>query len=242
MVHGLPDGALSGKSTIVYALHDMAELAARLGSPVVWDRLGSVLYQTDFREGMGMFHSGYGGTDGGIALVTGYSRQGAYSVQLRAPDEADKAAHLQIALPFQDPSKVGFEFSFSVATGTSYIAIYAGWDDGVNEYRARVRYDHVNSKLQYSTAPLTWADWQLGVALREDIRPEHTMKLVMDMAKAEFVCLMVDADVYSMSGIEPYTVDSLFPPYWYFYIRHYGVVNLNPPIYIDSVIVTQNEV
>jgi len=241
MAHGAPDDSNVVKTGVVHRLDDMAELAARQGSPVVFDRRGDVVYQTDFREGLGMFHYGYYGTDGEIAFVTGHSRQGAYSVRMRAPDEDDERAYLQLAFPFQDPSKVGLEFSFSVAADTLWIRAHIAWLDGTKERRAEVRYDHVQSEVQYYDKTLGWTPKATGVELRECTRPEHTMKLVADMATNEYVRLMLDSYTYSLADLEPYETDNPLSPYWYFYIYHYGVADQNPLIYIDNVIVTQNE-
>jgi len=241
MAHGAPDDSNVVKTGVVHRLDDMAELAARQGSPVVFDRRGDTVYQTDFREGLGMFHANWYGTDGGIALVTGASRQGAYSIRLRAPDEEAKVAQLQLAFPFQDPSRVGIEFSFSVAADTLYVRTEIGWLDGTTAREARVRYDHVDSEVQYYDKTLGYTPVATGVELRECTRPEHTMKLVADMAANEYVRLLLDSYTYSLADIEPYEIAEPLSPYWFFYIYHHGVKDQNPLIYIDSVIVTQNE-
>lgn len=241
MAHGAPDDSNVVKTGIVHRIDDLAELAARLGSPNVWDRRGDLLYATDFREGIGMFHSGFTGTDGGIALVTGHSRQGAYSMRLRASDEAQQYAYLQLAFPFQDPSKVGLEFSFSVAAQTKHVGAWIAWRDGAKEYIARILYHHTDSKVWYYTEPTTWTALQTGIELHECTRPEHTLKLVVDMDAEEYVRLLLDAETYSMAGLVPDEAPNTNPPYWYFYIQHFGEEDQNPLVYIDNVIVTQNE-
>lgn len=241
MAHGAPDDSNVVKTGVVHRIDDLAELAARLGSPNVWDRRGDVLFQSDFREGMGAFHSFWYGTGASVALVTGHSRQGAYSIRLRAGSDGDRRSYIQLAFPFQDPSKVGLEFSFAVAAQTEYVEAYIGWYDGTYKREGRVCYHHVDSELDYRDTGDAWADWKSDIALNECIRPEHTMKLVVDMATAQYHRFLLDSYAYSMAGIDVYEVASSTPPYWYFYIYHRGVATHTPDSFIDCVIVTQNE-
>jgi len=239
--HGAPDDSNVVKTGVAHRIDDMAELAARRRSPDVWDRRGDVLFLTDFREGLGPFHSEFSGDGGGIALVTGHSRQGAYSIRLRPGQADDMFAYLHLAFPFQDPSPVGFEFSFSVAEWTAQVRVEIVWYDGANERTGLVIYDHENKELRYYREPATETVLDPHVDLNECFRPEHSLKLVVDMATNQYVRFMLDDRTY---GVFDYPVDEVpdpRAPYWYFVIWHFGVALHNPDCYIDNVIVTQNE-
>jgi len=241
MPHGTPDWGLVGPKDIVYGLDDLGEHAVRLGSPHLWDRRGDALYATCFREGLGMFHGALSGAGATVRLSTGHSRQGAYAVMLRSGVDALRYAMLHLAFPFQDPSAVGLELSFAVNPRTSEIRADVEWYDGANVHRGRVLYDHVLSQLRYWTPGGVWAVLQAGVVRHTCIRPEHTMKLVVDMDVQEYVRFLLDEQAYDMRGIAAETVLDLRAPYWYFAIWHFGLVGFNVDTYIDNVIVTQNE-
>ena len=241
MAHGTPDWGLVGPKSITYGLDDLGEAVVRLGSPQLWDRRGDVLALTDFREGLGHFYTDVSGVGAEVLLCTGHSRSGAYSVCLRAGSGVGRYALIHAALPFQDPSCVGMEFSFSVANWTESVRAYVEWYDGTNRHYAWALYDHVLSQLAYQVHGVGWVVAQAGVALHQCTRPEHTFKLVVDMSLGEYLRFLVDELAPNVRGAVVPWLASAVEPYWYFAIWHTGAAGWNPDVYIDNVIITQNE-
>ena len=239
--HGMPDWGLVGPKDIVYGLDDLGEQAVRLGSPHLWDRRGDALYLTDFRDGLGACQIWGNGTGHEEALNTGAARQSAYDVRLRAGSDGQQRAWIQLAMPFQNPSCVGLEFSFSVAPKTWSVDAHIGWYNGTDLYEAIGGYDHTISKAEWLVHPGVWLNPPDALVRHECIRAEHTMKLVVDMTTNQYVRLMIDEKSYDLRSLNPVRTASVFPPYWYFFIYAYGVATFNPDIFIDNVIVTQNE-
>ena len=239
--HGLPDWGLTGPKHVTYGLDDLGEHAVRMGSPHLWDRRGDVIYASDFRDGLAMFHTGAWGLGAQVDLVTGFSRQGAYSVRLRAGSNGQQRAYLQLACPFQDPSNVGLEFSFSVEPNTEKVRAQIEWWDGATSYMAWCRYMHVVKDIDCWVHPGVGHIIDPNVSRHECVRPEHTMKLVVDMAANEYVRFMIDDLSYNLGGLEARRAGAIFPPYWVFTVQQEGVALTNPDIYVDNVIVTQNE-
>lgn len=237
----MPDWGLVGPKHVTYGLDDLGEQAVRLRSPHLWDRRGDVLYITDFREGLGMFHEAAYGEGADVVLVTGFSRQGAYSVRLRAGEDDTQEANLQLAFPVQDPSAAGLEFSFSVAQWTALVTAEIRWYDRTNEYIAIVIYDHEHTQLRYHRDLVTEEVLDDDVALNECTRPEHTLKLVVDMVTGLYARFMLDDQTYSVFDYPVYGQPDNRSPYLTFWITHYGVALHTPDCYIDNVIVTQNE-
>lgn len=241
MPHGMPDWGLVGPKNITYGLDDLGEAVVRLGSPHLWDRRGDALYLTDFSDGLGMFQTGGSGALFAVDLVTSHARQGAYSVRLRAGSTVNMNAYLAMALPFQMPSGVGLEFSFSIDQWTQYVLNYIHWWDGTKWYWAGVLYDFVAKTLSYGNFITGFLPLAAGIDLHECTYPEHTMKMVVRMDMGKYERFMLDALSYDMETI---TIDqgaAVVAPYWYFSIYHYAVPGHNPDCYIDNVIVTQNE-
>jgi len=241
MAHGTPDWGLVGPKDIVYGLDDLGEQAARLGSPHLWDRRGDVLYLTTFREGLGMFWPFTSGVGADVRLSTGHSRQGAYSVCLRTGSTLQQYAAIQLALPFQDPSAVGLEFSWGAGGGNTLLRGDISWYDGVNEHYARVRYDYWTNDVSYWTAAGGWAVLEAGVWRHLCARPEHTMKLVVDMSLHQYLRFLLDERAYDLAGIPAQVVALPTAPYWSFMIWHIGFAELNIDAWVDNVIITQNE-
>jgi len=241
MPHGTPDWGSMGPKHVVYGLDDLGEHAVRVGCPSLWDRRGDVVCLTDFREGLGVFDYGFFGTNSDVRLCTGHSRHGAYSVKLRSGDQPNSVAYLGIRLPFQDPSAIGLEFSFSLAPETQTVEAFVDWYDGTRNYQAGASYSYLSSSLGYWTSAGSWGVLLSDVVRGVSSRPEHTLKLVVDMTLGTYVRCLLDELAIDMRGTAVHEGPLVGAPYWYFQIAHYGQLGLIPDCYVDSVVVTQNE-
>ena len=241
MPHGMPDWGLMGPKTVTYGLDDMGELAVRLGSPHLWDRRGDALHMTDFREGLGIFRWGVSGAGAEVALCTGHSRSGAYSVRLRAGSNLDRLAYLRARFSVQEPSCVGQEFTFALGDTTTELHGEIDWFDGVFAHYGRVRYSVALGQLHYYTTGAAWVLLQGGVFINFADRPEHTLKVVVDMDLNEYVRVRLDHQAWDVRGVPVNEEVAPIPEAWQFTIRHYGLGGWNPDSYIDDVIITQNE-
>jgi len=253
MAHGTPDWGLVGPKYTTFGLDDLGESVVRLGSPVLWDRRGDVLHQTDFRDGLGSFDWLAVGAGAAITLHAGNARTGAYCAKLTPASDGLREVYLLKALPRPVLAKIGLEFSFSCAPSTDmwewHIEIQAG---GVY-YTAQVRYDHQNNVLQTYEEPVAWTTFADPVDVHEYDWAFHTGKLVVDMGNVDAAgnplpvyerfhfneqsySLRVPPPAREVDRVPVVAVDS-------FLIRvlHRAVALWNPEGYVDNVIVTQNE-
>lgn len=241
MPHGTPDWGLVGTKDITYGLDDLGEHAVRVGSPHLWDRRGDVVYATSFREGLGMFRYAVSGAGGAVNLVTGHSRQGAYSIRLRTGSTVLRAASISLTLPFQDPSAVGLEFSFGAEESGSMLSAECQWLDGVNRYVARVIYDFGLQQVRYFTAGSVWVVLAAGISRYNSDWPGHTMKMVFDMRSNDYVRFMLDELAWDMRGIPVQQTAIPWAPWWLFIIEHSYSLAFNYDAYVDNAIITQEE-
>jgi len=241
MPHGLPDWGLVGPRQTTYGLDDVGEAAVRLGSPVLWDRRGDVLYATDFSEGIGSFQTQVSGASARVALHTEHSRHGAYSVGLHAGSDGGRYALLHLALPFQFLSAVGLEASFSLHNETEYLGIRFHWFDGAYKYSAGLRIEPQVPRLVFMHSGGGWGVLEDPFPRHLCWRPEHTAKVVADMAAQRYVRILVDERTYDMRAYDVVQAVDVRAPYWYFVIIHGGLATCTPYVYVDNVIVTQNE-
>jgi len=253
MPHGTPDWGLVGPKYTTYGLDDLGEHAVRLGSPVLWDRRGDVLVETDFREGLGSFYANGGGLLWAVALHAGNARTGAYCVKLTAGSDGALNAYLQKRLPRPVLAKVGLEFSFSCAAWTSAWEWQILWQAGSVLYTAYVRYDHVNGLLQTYEEPATWTTFATVDVLYTDDHVQHTGKLVVDMGAVDAVGnplpvydrFHFNEQGYNLRLPPPAREVDRFPggvpDEFLVTVVHSAVALHNPDGYVDNVIVTQNE-
>ncbi len=241
MAHGTPDWGLVGPKNITYGLDDLGEHAVRVGSPDIWDRRGDVVYITDFAEGLGLVQVLGTGIDTACNLETGHARHGAYAVGLAAGMGPPAYARLYLGMAFEDLSAVGLEFSFSLDASTGSLTCCVAWYSGGVYYEAKVEYDRQNSRLYYIDAAGVAQLLDASLVRHNCIYPEHTMKLVADMALLDYVRVMFDERAYDLRG-EPVRAQPIGgSDRWYFEITHVGVPAANPTVYVDSLIITQNE-
>lgn len=241
MPHGLPDWGLVGPRRTTYGLNDVGEMAVRLGSPHLWDRRGDVIYLNAFKEGLGGLETYAFGGSCGVVLSTGHTRQGAFSVKLTCDGVAICTAGVDILLPLPVYSGIGLEhtFSWQEAGDVHYQQLH--WQSAGEMYHARVRYRPLPGVLDCWVDPGAWVNFATDVWPNSGDQPEHTIKMVVDLVTHRYVRTMLNDTTYDMM---PHIArlagggGATFLHAWVLVDRALGSV---APVYIDSVIVTQNE-
>lgn len=241
MPHGTPDWGLVGPKSTTYGLDDLGELAVRLGSPHLYDRRGDTLLLTDFHNGIGAWENTSVDGNHSVHLYTGHSRQGSYSVQLYpgAGPNFDCALIFEVAPPVS--SALGMEISFSLDGMTRYIDLEIKYYNGVRYYHAILRYDNATNRVMYWNDTGNWTVLAMGVVLDGSEQPIHVMKLVVDMATQEYIRCIIDNTTYLMTGLRMHNVGPIPSILVMFYINLTTMGAAIGEIYVDNIIITQNE-
>ncbi len=241
MPHGTPDWGLVGPKATVFGLDDLGELAVRLASPNTWDRRGDEIYSADFRNGLELFVPGTSGLGAAVNLFAGHTRHGAFSVALTAGSNLSRYARIVALLPFPVLSRVGAEWSFSVAALTENTHIEIHWETLTDEWRAVVRIRRLTNDVQYQDRLGAWQTLPGNVSCNTSNYPENTAKLVVDLNLQEYVRFVVNDTIFPMIALQARRVGAGTVPAYGVWIYHYGLATFNPVQYVDSVIITQNE-
>lgn len=240
MAHGTPDWWGSAPRDTTYALQDMAELAARLGSIVTWDRRGDVIFTHSFETGISPMVVGVFGTGCDYWLTSEGVTHGGLSLWLKAGSDAQRLAQASVFLPPPVLGKCGVEVWFGVHARNQYIMLNFAYYTGAAKLLTAVRYDHVNSTVEYWDSAGAWQQLAAGVSLYEFSYPVHVFKLVVDFLNADYVRVILDQHTYPMTASIQSVVDTTKPrisPYF----SSYSTEGYNAEVPLDSVIVTQNE-
>lgn len=241
MPHGLPDWGLAGPKNTVYGLDDMAELAARLGSPVVWDRRGDVLFVTQFDEGMGAVAILTGGLGSGAQLVTGLSRAGAYAVQLTAGSNGTRSCGVGKWLSLPVSSRYGLEFSFSSWLQSEAWQAQMVTVDGALQCSGVAKIYCQTGRLVYLDAALAEIEIATIGMLSVLGRCPHVLKLVIDQTTHEYVRVILDDVTHDLTGIPLWTGPLVAPADLQTFCTHIGQVATNAVAAMDCLVVTENE-
>jgi hypothetical protein len=241
MAHGTPDYGVTSGAFTVYQVKDLGELAARLGSPITFDRRGDVLWWDDFECGLAKWSDTGAGTGKAVALSTARARNGRTSCLLTAGSDGGRTGQISHSRPFTALSAIGLEASFSLPGAVERINVTLQIELGTARYDASVRWNGVSNTIEYVDAGGAAVTLESGVILRQDPTLFHTFKVVADMAAGQYVRAIVDEKVYALPGIAAFAGVPSGELSVVAHCRVIGRAGVNDTVYVDDVIVTQNE-
>jgi hypothetical protein len=241
MAHGHPDWGASSVMSTVYSLQDLAELAARLGSIVTFDRRGNVVWMDDFEHGLAKWYPTNVGTGASTALSVASARSGAYSAKLTGGSDSDRYARIIHRMGLAVPSSIGLEASFSLDWLAPDFQMRLLIYDGATLKTYGIQWDYSASALGYESADGVFTTFASGVMLLVDPRCYHTAKLVADMVAGKFGRLILDTETYDLTAYSPLSAASPVNPCLSLDLRMISAVGGNRYGHVDDVIVTQNE-
>lgn len=242
MSHGGPDWGTPGPLKTVYTLEDMAELAARLGSIVTFDRRGNVLFLENFDGSLAKCYHGSDGVGGSVSISNEKARHGNFSCKLVTGNVTDDEAWVGALLAYPALSRMGMEAAWALPTNCNVKAIFLFFDitDETEIWHASVKYVTANNTWYY------WYedDW---VALTPTIEYyqggtqfNHT-KIVADFLNKKYIRLIANDLVYDLSGKALSTGAIVYPPIMEAEVCISTKSDAIATAYADSIIVTQNE-
>lgn len=241
MPRDLPDwDALTAQAT-VYEVTDLGELAARLGSIDTFDRRGDVIWLETFETGLHHWLSFTSGTGAHIGLTTTRTHSGAFAARLTAGEDGGRYAQVQHAATIPAISPLGVEFAFHLVGSLYDIEVQLVLLDGTNQLVWAVHFDRVNSRLTYEDSGGSEVAFATGVVLSTGSTIFHVAKLVVAPATEGYVRFILDNTEYSLSGIAGAVSPSGAAGLLIVTITLTGRPGLNDEVYLDDVILTQNE-
>jgi len=202
MAHGSPDWAAQAPKSTLFGLYDMAELAARLGSPVTFDRRGDVVFCDDFTNGLGRWvetGSGYGNDAYPVVYPT---RTLGMAIMLRTGSGINDIGGILREIPYPVLGKIGFETSFVVYAGVAEFRLWIALYTGTAVYDYFVSYHHANGSL-YIREPAS--DVVIGTpgVVYEDYAHFQTVKLVVDISANRYERVIFNDHTYLLTAHAP---------------------------------------
>lgn len=240
MPHGQRDWSNIGAEKTVHGLMDVGELAARLGSPVTFNREGYVLLMDTFEYG----HSRWSlnGIDPYEAEISAeWSRYGAYSLKFSVAADAGKYALMDSTFPYPVAGKYGVEFSTRVDTHISLIHVDLRFYDGVVRQKYLFYLHPINEQLYIWDRDEAYTVIVDPLPISAEGQLWHTIKVVVDMESQYFQRIIVDNAEYDLSDYRPTLFSTTVAPYASIRLQFYGHGSGAGTAYVDDVILTQNE-
>ena len=120
---------------------DQAELAARLGSIVTYDRRGQVNWMDQGQGGLSPWNVAGGGTGNGVAVIATNTYRGGYALQMTAGSTAGRNSELVHRFNPQELNRWGLEVAVYWPTEFSFFTLSLDYFTGAQRYSAQLYID-----------------------------------------------------------------------------------------------------
>lgn len=218
-----------------------AELAARMGSPVRFERSGQVFLLETFEDGIDKWDVvGAGdGAEGGLDPTT--SRTGGYSARITGKSTTPWYTYLryrQAALPV---GKVGFSFAFSCGTVIDRVVARVIYYTPTYDLRAQWQWTYATGKVEVYDRATGWKD--MGTVKYAGVGKNifNQVKIVGDLDAQMHMRLKVNAELFDTSEWQLHKVEDTYYPGVELNIFVYSRDEENDVIYVDDVVLTYAE-
>lgn len=218
-----------------------AELAARLGSIHSFDRRGNILLLDDFEAGILRWDNDGAGDNHTETVNAGAAKSGTQSCKLTAGEGAGGQSWIYKYLGVPVSGKIGAEFSFTIDDDTTTITVDFRWLDGAKYYKAYIKYEKAQDRFRYLDKDNAWQDLFTNFKLVASSKTFHTMKIVIDTGLLEQVRFMLDNQTKDTSGVALRPDTDTTAASIYLGINHTSAHADVKSIYVDNIIITQNE-
>ena len=241
MPRGAPDYSNVRAYGPLHRLDDLAELAGRLGSPVTYDRRGSVLFLATFANGSGQFGLTSVGSGASLGVTPETFLSGPFSLRMLTSNVTDEIStvHTRIAIP-EKTSKLGLE------AGVSFTDVEVGFDIQISHYTGAKLYQYTliyrsDQDRLYIVSPTGSGILDDNLVLYPGSHAWHKMKIVVDFENNTYLRALMDEDAYDVSDFDAYVYTNTEPKR--IDVRLHGATrdNTTREIHWDNVIITQNE-
>lgn len=241
MAHGAEDYSNVRKKEYSYRIDDLAELAARVGSPVVYDRRGEVVFMETFAYGFDPWATGYDGTYAAVLLDPLRFVSNGFSVLLRAGTDLDGFATLQRYFPSLSVEKLGLEFRAYINPNVKSLSAEIEVYDGTYLHDAAIYYYPVSGIVRIK-GPKGYTEIAMeDKFLALDVQMFSFVKIVFDLIDKNYLRIIFNGEQKGISSVKYYNPSSDKKPH--VKILFYCISNGegNAETYLDNIILTRNE-
>ena len=241
MVHTLPDYTTKYKMVKVFSGVDVYEAAARLGSIDRFDRRGHVVWMDNFEAPNLRWNTSLQGSGGSISLDTSNPYTGTQSVKISTCKGTSVYSSIFKRLQTLPFKRIGFEISFTINSNIDAFVSYANIYDSTKYYYPFVEYKLSENALKIWKKPHTFKTIDSNLQLKALDDLYHTMKYVIDLEEGKYVRILLDDNEYDVSDVELDTYSSTEREHIVLFISYLTSSDTSYDVWVDNVIITQNE-
>jgi len=241
MAHGHEDWGAFAQVSTIYTVQDMGELAARMGSLALFDRRGNLCLSDDFESTTLKWGSDTLGANSARARSTTSAFMGDASMALTAGPDIDDYAKIYNSVGWIKAGKLGLEFVYNLPDNNVMLELHLRIHTGSTQLNAKVRYDSYNYLLQYFDQSSTWQTFATAVHVEPETYRYYAIKFVADMVNKVYTRCIFNGIEYDLSAYSIQETAGATAPLLEVFISHHRLLDTTETVYIDNVLLTQNE-
>jgi hypothetical protein len=241
VAHGQRDWSNLGAEENVHGMDDMAELAARLGSPDLFNREGNVLFLDTFEHGLKPWNFVGAGVDADAIASNEWSRYGGYSCKLISGFADGGNMLAQRIFPYPILSKYGVEYAFNVESGVTQLDTVLNHYDGTTKHNYSFRIQFSANRLIIWEAGGVPVIFKTSLPLSTASYANHILKMVVDTVNDKWLRIILNDTEYDLTAYASSDSASAVDPVMDVSISAYSGAASNAAVYIDDLIITFNE-
>lgn len=238
---GAPDYSNVRAYGPLHRLDDQAELAARLNSPVSYDRSGRLIWMTTFEHGLQGAVPGVDSVDSVYEVSSAQSHYSPFSLTLNPSSDEGSYVEWGTIVEFIEEGKVALEAVFAHDSNPYGIRLKLLYFDGSTQQRAELHYDPQTGDWTVRTGETTWETILEGYKLQQGKTCWNHVKLVVDFQESTYVRVQIGRRVVKIEEYEVYSLDSENLGQMVCRFMAYGGTEFHAAVYLDAIIVTQAE-
>ena len=218
-----------------------AELAVRLGSPVVYHPTGRTVWIETFKNGLARWTTGGAGTGYSVALAVDSWVSDGYSVKLVGGSTSTYSAYVLGRFSWLPVSKIGLAFAYCAPGNWDYTTVEMYLSDGAYTHEFVLKLNRTAGKLQIQNQAMSMIDVATINVASGSLVDYNDLKLTVDLEAHTYHTLFFRGNTYDISGTSYYYAVDVTAPIVLLYIRHYSRSGNNDYIYLDNLIYTVAE-
>jgi len=230
---------LFGANTVI----GLSELAARLGSPMIFDRRGQIVWYDDFEAAVLKWVVNFGGTGSSVALDTTKAYRKEQSIKLTAGSDGAMVAYITKQIPFAAQRKMGLEVT--VATNVSAppgtLEFILMQSTTASRRTAKLEWDYTNAVLRVWNSSGAYQTIVTPFGYLGDALTWFTFKFVIDFSTGYYQRVMYGDQLFDASAIQCQSAGGSYDPSLIIQIKNTGAAGTNRISWVDDVIITTNE-
>jgi hypothetical protein len=220
---------------------DLGELAVRLGSIVSYDRRGDVVLMESFEYGLTRWDAASSGAGAATTLSLLNARSGLMSCAMKKGTTSGGKSTLVRNVPIVALSQVGLEFSFVPTNDNHLIEARLLYANGTRTLKFGWRFRIDDDDVQVWNDGGAWETVAIGLPVGLAQRGHSTIKLVADLVGETYVRGLFNAQVVDLSSFTPEDTGAATSAFVQAHVRHEAAVASERILFVDDVIITQNE-